>query len=202
MSSSARWAARCPSACRQVLLVLHDFQEIVRLRRGHDEILVHVHVDSLRSVHVAGDEALELAVGREHLYAVVVVVGDDDVGASVDAHAVRLPEAALERAVLAEAADEVAVAVEQHHAVVVRVRHVAAAVLVHGDVDGLEEGERGVRPELAEAAAVLDVVHRHAPGHLVDDDHSRPLEVVRDAHRLAEHLVDERRTCLVTVNSG
>ena len=157
---------------------------------------MHVHGDSLRSVHVTGDDSLELAVGREHLYAVVVVVGDDDVGPSVDAHAVRLPEAALERAVLAEAADEVAVAVEQHHAMVMRVGDVAAAVLVHGDVDGLEEGQRGVGPELAEAAAVLDVVHRHTAGHLVDHDHPRPLEVVRDAHRLAEHLADERRTCL------
>lgn len=158
---------------------------------------MYVHGDCLRSVHIAGNEPLELSVRREHLHAVVIVVGDENIGTSVNAHAERLSELALERPVLAKTADEVAVAVKHHHAVCVTVGDVTAAVFVHDDVDRFEKGQRGVRPELAEAAAVLHVVHRYPLGSLVDDDHPRPFEVVRDAHRLAEHLVTKLLTFIV-----
>ena len=149
---------------------------------------MHVHCDCLGHVNVACDQPLELSVWCEHLNSVVVLVGNYDVCAAVNAHAPRLSELPLECSILAEAAYEVTVTVKHHHAVVMVIGDVAASVLVHGDVDWPQERKRGVRSELAEAASVFHVVHRDTPGRLVHHDHARSLEVVLDPHRLAEHL--------------
>ena len=153
---------------------------------------MHVHGDCLGHVHIAGDDPLELSVWREHLNSVVVLVSDYDVGAPIHAHSPRLAELSLLRSVFPELSDEVAVTVEHHDAVVMVVGDVAATVLVHGDVDWPQERKRRVGSELAEAASVFHVVHGDTLGRLVDDDHARPLEVVLDAHRLAEHLATKR----------
>ena len=147
----------------------------------HDQPAVVVDGDRLRSVQSGADQHLARAsVGRHQLHAAVGAVGDDDVVGGVNAHAGGTHQLSGLRALAAEAEQTARGAIVDGERVPREVGDDDVVVRVDGHV--LRPHEPG-RPHAVLHEAVA-VVHVHAAGSLVGDEH---LPARRHRHAVRLH---------------